>query len=323
MRRTFSEIINENNNDNNDNNNNNNNNNNITLENKNNSAVYSPNVSGDSFYVDHVKLTYGLSMKIDHYHDFYELYFYLGDKMRYFIGNKTFNVKKYDLILIDKFTYHRTSYHDKGAKERMLAYVTNDVLDIISDEILKQKVISLFDRKKVSFSDSFNKHILNVFMNRILPEYHNSTNPSIGHFRSKLLLADLLLEIAELSENGGIIEGEAIASPQEKRVSDIVDYINFNYNSQVTLDELCNSFYINKYYLCHIFKDITGMSVIDFINRKRLAEAEKLLKYTDYNITEISHMVGFNSISHFISLFRKKHDLTPKAFRNSGDYSVR
>ena len=185
----------------------------------------------------------------------------------------------------------------------MLAYVTNDVFDIINDELIKQKVINLFKRKKLSFSDSFNRHILDTFMNRILPEYNNSKNPSIGCFQSKLLLVDLLLEIIELSERGMVIEDDTIESSQEKRVSDIVDYINSNYSSQISLDELCNNFYINKYYLCHIFKDITGMSVINFINRKRLAEAKKLLKCTDYSVTEISYMVGFNSVSRFISLF--------------------
>ncbi|NSW89142.1 MAG: helix-turn-helix transcriptional regulator [Firmicutes bacterium] len=286
-------------------------------------AIYSPNIFGNSFYVEHVKSLSKTSMKIDHYHDFYELYFYLGDGMRYFIGNKTYYVKKYDLVLIDKFTYHRTSYKDKGTRERMLVYVTEDVLNIIDDENIKQKVIDLFKRKKISFYDSFKKHILNTFMNRILPEYHNNLNSSIGNLQSKLLLVDLLLEIVELSENGEVFEDNNIASPHEKRISDIVDYINSNYSNHISLDELCNLFYINKYYLCHIFKDITGMSIIEFINRKRLAEAKKLLKYTDYSITDISDMVGFNSVSRFISLFKKKYDLTPKAFRNSGEYRAK
>lgn len=121
------------------------------IDGRRNLAVYSPNTVGNSFYVNHVRLQSGTSMKIDHYHDFYELYFYLGEKMRYFIGNKMFHVKKYDLILIDKFTYHRTSYKDKGVKERMLAYVTNDVLDIINDADIRQKVINLFERKNLFF----------------------------------------------------------------------------------------------------------------------------------------------------------------------------
>ncbi|NLC67425.1 MAG: helix-turn-helix transcriptional regulator [Clostridiaceae bacterium] len=62
-------------------------------------------------------------------------------------------------------------------------------------------------------------------------------------------------------------------------------------------------FYISQFHLCHTFKDITGISIMEFINRKRLVEAKKLLKYTNLSITDISNMVGFNSVSRFISLF--------------------
>lgn len=256
-------------------------------------------------------------MKTEHYHDFYELYFYLGDGMRYFIGNKTFYVKKYDLILIDKFTYHRTSYKEKGFKERLLIYLYDDVINIIGNEILKQKIVNLFKKKKISFYSSFSKYMLDTLMNRVLPKYYNKSNPSISQLQARLVMLDLLLEIAEMDENGQLIEDNSITTPQENRVSDIVSYINSNYSKQITLDELSKIFFINKYYLCHIFKEVTGMSITDFINRKRLAESKKLLKYTDYNITEISQMVGFNSVSRFISLFREKFEETPKSFRES------
>jgi AraC-like DNA-binding protein len=260
-------------------------------------------------------------MRIDHYHDFYELYFYLGNRMRYFIGNKTYYVNKYDLVLIDKFTYHRTSYEDTGTRERILCYIAPVVFNIIYNAAIKQKVLDLFTLKTISFKDTFKKHILDTFMNRIMPEFYNARNPSIGHYRSRLMMIDLLLEVVELLENKEIIKDNIIASPQEKRVSDIVDYINLNYRNYITLNELCRLFYVSKYYLCHIFKDITGISIIEFINRKRLAEAKKLLKYSDYSITDISGMVGFNSVSRFISLFREEYGKTPNNFRKSGEYN--
>jgi len=280
-------------------------------------VIYSPNTLDTDFYIEHTKIASGTSMKTEHYHDFYELYFYLGDGMRYFIGNKTFYVKKYDLILIDKFTYHRTSYKEKGFKERLLIYLYDDVINIIGNEILKQKIVNLFKKKKISFYSSFSKYMLDTLMNRVLPKYYNKSNPSISQLQARLVMLDLLLEIAEMDENGQLIEDNSITTPQENRVSDIVSYINSNYSKQITLDELSKIFFINKYYLCHIFKEVTGMSITDFINRKRLAESKKLLKYTDYNITEISQMVGFNSVSRFISLFREKFEETPKSFRES------
>jgi len=273
------------------------------------------------FFIEHTKIPTGTSMKIEHYHDFYELYFYLGDGMKYFIGNKSFYVKKYDLILIDKFTYHRTSYNEKGYKERILIYLNESVFDMIcsheKDNVPKQKVIDLFKKKKISFNDIFRKHLLDSIMNSILPNYYDKTNLAIGHLQAKLITLELLLEIVKMDCNNQLIEDNSILTPQEKRITDIVNYIDYYYNKQINLDELSKKFFINKYYLCHIFKEITGMSITDFINRKRLAESKKLLKYTDYNITEISGMVGFNNVSRFISLFREKFDQTPKVFRDS------
>lgn len=294
------------------------------------------------FFVEHIKIpSAGRGMKTEHYHDFYELYFYLGDGMKYFIDNKSYYVKKYDLILIDKFTYHRTSYNEKGAKERILFYLDESVFDIIcssnsyniSDEAdkktidsntadsndLKRQLINLFRKKKVSFSGEFSKYFLDRTMNNILPYYYDKTNPAIGQLQARLITLELLLEIVKMDQNNLLIEDDSVLTIQEKRVSDIVNYINANFNKQITLDELSGMFYINKYYLCHIFKEVTGMSITNFINRKRLAEAKKLLKYTDYNVTEISEMVGFNNVSRFISLFKEKFEQTPRIFRESSN----
>lgn len=272
------------------------------------------------FFVEHVKILSGTEMKMEHYHDFYELYFYLGNGMKYFIENKSFYVRKYDLILIDKFTYHKTSYKEKGTKERILFYLNESIFDMScspNDDTIKQQLFKLFRKKKISFNNEFSKYFLNRTINHILPCYYDKTNPAIGHLQAKLIILELLLEILKMDNNNQLIEDDSVLTSQEKRVSDVVNYINTNYNKQITLDELSKLFFINRYYLCHIFKEVTGMSITDFINRKRLAEAKKLLKYTDYNITEISGMVGFNSASRFISLFRERFDQTPKAFREN------
>jgi len=289
-------------------------------------AIFSPIKSGNfetcktDFFVEHVRILSGKGMKTEHYHDFYELYFYIGDGMKYFIDNKSFYVKKYDLVLIDKFIYHRTSYNEKGNKERILFYLNETVFNMLGytdNNTVKQQLIDLFKKKKISFNDEFSRYFYNRAMNEIIPYYYDKANPAIGHLQAKLATLELLLEILKMDKNNQLIEDDSVLTSQEKRVSDIVNYINMNYNKQITLDELSKIFFINKYYLCHIFKEVTGMSITEFIIRKRLAEAKKLLKYTDYNITEISVMVGFNSVSRFISLFKERFEQTPKAFREN------
>lgn len=280
-------------------------------------SEYYPNSSNPDFYIEHSRSQIHKKVKYDHYHDFFELYYFLGDQMSYFIDNKNYRVKTHDMILINKFTYHRTSYENKDTKDnkdRILVAFDDNILDLINDETLKGKIIKLFMRKKVSYSDSFNKYLLNTFTNRILPAYYESSSP-VRLLKSKLIFMELLLSVLEEVDETLLLEDIPFENPQGKRISEIINYINTNYHNDITLDLLCKTFYINKYYLCHIFKEITGISIIDFINKKRLVEAEKLLRYSKYNITEIAGIVGFNSVNYFISLYKKEYHDTPKVFR--------
>lgn len=276
---------------------------------------YCPNESNSVFYIDHKKIPPGAGMKADHYHDFLEIYYFLGGKMNYFIGNKTYKVKKFDMIFIDKFTYHRTIYRENDVRERILISFYDDVLSTIDDIRVYDKLSHLFEIKKASFPAEFNKKLVDNFINRILPSYYKTGSP-VSQMKARVLFLELLLEIVEAAEEGVLIEDTSDVSPAERRVTEVINYINSNYQGNITLNALSKHFYVSKYYLCHIFKDITGVSIIDFINKKRLAEAERMLKYSNLNITEISEAVGFNSVNHFIGLFKNNYSCTPRNFRD-------
>ncbi|TCT15524.1 helix-turn-helix protein [Natranaerovirga pectinivora] len=75
------------------------------------------------------------------------------------------------------------------------------------------------------------------------------------------------------------------------------------------------SIFLDKYYLLHTFKEVTGFTIKQYILLKRIAFAKNQLYYTDKNITAISIDSGFNSQSNFIRLFKKKEGITPLQFR--------
>jgi AraC-like DNA-binding protein len=206
-------------------------------------------------------------------------------------------------------------YTPQNHGERILILFDPDILSLLSNEELIEKVKKIFQQKKVSL-DSCNQHSIDEIMNRICDYYFNSANPN-GEIKARLGLLELLLNVLELPQNNNAEIQTPEVSPKEKRVMEVVTYINSHYHSDINLGILCKELFINKYYLCHIFKEVTGLSVIDFINTKRLAEAERLLRYSRLNITDVCEAVGFNSISHFIDLFKKSYNNTPRGFRNS------
>ena len=275
---------------------------------------YCPSASDTGFFIEHARVSSGVNMGADHYHDFYEVYFFLGNDMKYFVQNRSYKLKRFDMLFIDKFTYHRTLYTETSPRERILATFDDSLMAMLGDDPVRQKITGLFQLRKLTFPDSFNRILCDTFINRILPAYYDSGSTT-GTMKAKLLFLHLLLELLEICESLPLQEDNAFQTPQEKRVTEAVDFIHANYMQKLTLDDISKSCFANKFYLSHIFKEIAGVSIVEFITNKRLNEAEKLLRYSNESITMISETVGFSNVNNFIGTFKAKYRCTPKNFR--------
>lgn len=260
------------------------------------------------------------SKRWDHYHDFYELYFYLGKEMSYFIDTKTYTIYKDDIVLIEPFLLHKTVYNPTSERNRILVLFHPQILSFMDgpeNEGVAHEIEMLFAQKrKFSFRSTDSKKLFFDAMQRLL-HASQTENSSFKNTKVRCTLTELFITLLDLSYDEDIEESNHTLSPKEKLVHDVITYINENYTSDITLEMICKELYVSKYYLCHTFKETTGVTVISFINTKRLSEAERLLRYSALNITEICQAVGFNSISHFINLFKKAYQCTPSVFRKN------
>lgn len=99
------------------------------------------------------------------------------------------------------------------------------------------------------------------------------------------------------------------------KISDVLQYINKNIERKITLDEICDYVHSSKYYLCHIFKETTHMTIFDYILFRRISIAKKKLLYTDMPLADIAMSSGFSSFSYFSKMFRICEGVTPGEFR--------
>lgn len=99
-------------------------------------------------------------------------------------------------------------------------------------------------------------------------------------------------------------------------VEKINRYIDMNYNQDISLSGLAETFYISPNYLSAVFNGKNGLSLKDYLNRLRIDKAKKLLGDTDLKISEVSRKVGYSQVSYFGSIFRKLEGCTPKEYRN-------
>ena len=132
------------------------------------------------------------------------------------------------------------------------------------------------------------------------PTAYSKLNISLSVFR--------IVQLAHASKN-------LHTTPISNQVSAVMDYINRNIEKKITLDTICKEVHISKFYLCHLFKDVTQMTIQDYILLRRLSIARKKLLYTQMSLSEISMTCGFSSFSYFSKVFKQYEGVSPSTFR--------
>ena len=94
------------------------------------------------------------------------------------------------------------------------------------------------------------------------------------------------------------------------RVAQMIAYLNDHLTERLTLDDMARRFYINKFYLCRLFREETGMTVFAYLHTKRIALAEQLLQ-TGLSAAEVAERVGFSDYSTFWRAYRKQTGRPP------------
>ena len=100
---------------------------------------------------------------------------------------------------------------------------------------------------------------------------------------------------------------------ENENVNQVIAYINDHLSEDLSLDRLANHFYVSKYYLSHRFKEYTGLTLYQFIIKKRLVVARNMLR-EGTPVTTVCLQCGFNDYSNFLKQFKREFGRSPKEF---------
>lgn len=98
-------------------------------------------------------------------------------------------------------------------------------------------------------------------------------------------------------------------------VSQLLQFINQNFNRIISLEDLSNFAHVNKTTLIFIFRQFYSTTPIKYINDLRMRKAKDLLRNSDISISEISELVGFQSIHYFSRSFKEREGCSPLVYR--------
>ena len=100
------------------------------------------------------------------------------------------------------------------------------------------------------------------------------------------------------------------------QLTPVIEYIDNNYNRDLTLSELSELIDLSPQYLCRLFKECLNMRPFEYLARKRISQAKHMLLENNLNVNEIAREVGYNDCSYFCAVFKKHEMLSPAEFRS-------
>ncbi len=268
----------------------------------------------DGVVIDRIVRDEEYTMPTVHFHPEYEIYYLAEGARCYFIENKSYTVYKGTLVLVNSGQIHKTSAYRKAAHDRFLIELTEQPFSGFLQNICGLSLSALFgEYAGVWELDEAGQACVSRIYNEIVREFE--TRRSFYSSVVMLKIAELLLYVTRLKDSGHDYAADGIRSAKYARIDAITGYILENYDKVRSLDEICRQFYISKGYLCRIFKDVTGLTVYEYINMRCVKKAQELLMDDEKSIAEISAMLGYKSETHFGRMFKKYTETTPMKYR--------
>ena len=102
----------------------------------------------------------------------------------------------------------------------------------------------------------------------------------------------------------------------------VADYVEANLGAPIDLEALASAACLSRSHLSRTFKKLAGRTLMEYVQERRLAEAEKLLAGSRLSITEIGERTGFASPAYFAACFRKHCGLSPSEYRKEKEQAA-
>lgn len=224
-----------------------------------------------------------------HWHEFYELEFYISGKGTNIINNKKYEISEGTLFFLSPVDVHSVIISEK-----------TELINIKFSEkwISSELICSLYEPAVIyNYKYDFPKIICEQYNKNM--SYENSY---IMH-----LLSCCLTDICRH------ISGKA--KYPDSSVQSAVSYIHRHFRENITLVTLAESIMFTPGYISSVFSKNTGKTFKEYLNDVRLNYAANLLCFSNISITEIGFCSGFNSFASFQRNFKKSFGISPCQYR--------
>ncbi len=249
-----------------------------------------------------------------HQHSFYELHIPISGKAIYSINDKKITCTTNKIFLFSPNNTHRR-ISSEGYVSVTFGFSFIKPATLVTKPLLNNAYTELECNPYISNSIFYILHSL-------LDE--TTTDHYIFNSIFSVIIYDILLHIPAF-KNEFISNNEADLGyfSDDARIRMAIQYISDNIAFPISVTDVANHLFLSSRQLNRILKNALNISTNELINDIRIKAAKQYMTNTDYPLSKIAPMCGFNSATHFNLTFKKATGLTPKLYRELNDIENR
>lgn len=273
----------------------------------------------DGVSVEHMLRPSSFDMRCNHFHSEYEIYLLLRGKRRLFFGNRSYLMEAGTLALIDSNRIHMTCSVPDDADhhyERIILYLRKEKVEEYDQSFPELEMASFFQKHNGIFvlSAEAQKRTMEMFR-AVMGELDSQQGKCRTLIDLEIVRFFIQFWRVNRPVNYLIDEQRSREKGKYATVYAVSDYISAHFREQITLERLAEEFYVSKSYLSRSFKEVVGFGFREYVNILRIQLAQEMLEDSKLSISEISEMVGFETVSYFGQVFQKHLAISPSQYR--------
>lgn len=253
-------------------------------------------------------------------HNFWEFVYVDSGEVGVTAGDQKYSLSQGEIIFHKPNEYHSIWAADKFAN-----------VVVVSFECESQ-AIKFFEEKIMVFSSKF-KFLLSdiiaeaktAFSDPLdIVDLQKLAENDAAKFASKQIIKMRLEEVLiRLHREDNVIMPKtrmvSVASENQKNIliENINNYLKNHVDCAINLDNIIKEFSFSKSYIVKLYREITGVSIMDFFISLKIDEAKKMISEKKYSVSEISDKLAFSSIHYFSKCFKKRTNMTPSEYSRS------
>lgn len=246
-----------------------------------------------------------------HSHDYYEFYFFIEGKVEMDVDGKLYPLRYGDMFLIPPGIQHCAVVDSSMAYRRFVLWVSRKYFSHLaeqsSDYVYLLKQTTDFQKYLYRF-DVLTANTVRGNLFSLLDEIHS--NRFGRETKISLSFSSLILLLNRIA-----FESDHPKTDKEDRslYEGVINFIDMHLDEELSLNRLANELFVSKYTISHLFQHNTGLSVHQYILKKRLkAFCEAICSGT--SITNACRMCGFHDYSSLYRAFRKEFGQSPTQY---------